>query len=353
MKRSLALVSLVSVLAACGRSGSPQDENSANPQGPSAESALLLEDDEEVAASATEMLSEASDSAEVANADDQLESSDDQVSMGLAGAGGHKLGSYSRVCEEVDATAKVSISRERQASRFAFGNKKAGRISNSISESLSRTWSKENGEVDCNADIQRANIDPKNMDGLKLVVEFSRERKLVAKGTSKDRAEPAVSKGEKVASGVRTVEFSQDPIAQGATEFVRENSISIQAERNFSLVNGKGEEKSLQSKVSTSEPLKVKALLDASTLEIKERTLESGKLVNVGVKGRTITTEYKSVRFVKGDGCFGPVSGSIQGLVQKEGQEDKVFSIEFLSAGKAVYKVTGKEDKEISTACAE
>jgi hypothetical protein len=347
---TLAALALGSVLGACGRGGKEGAQKSPEGQDPLVSETLALSD-EEVASEATEMLDDASSSAELAGTDDQLESSSSEgVALNLAAAGSLRMGDYSRVCEEVENTAKVTIDRDLSRSRFAVGPNRAGRSANTFSENIVRIWSKEGGDVNCSQDKKYAAVSKKDLDGLKLDITFSRERSVVAAGKNRGGEGAKVSSSKSV-QGTRSVSFEMEPIADDALEFSRKAIITSSSTRNFTHVKKDGSEKQLQAKISTEQPLVVSALFDAKSLELKERTIESGKTINVGAAGRTISTEYKSVRFVRGDGCLMPVSGSVEGLVKKEGQENKSFTIEFQGEGKALYKVSGQEDREIDTGC--
>ena len=191
------------------------------------------------------------------------------------------------------------------------------------------------------------------MDGLKLDISFTRslQKALRAK---KMKNKKVASSSNVTSSGTRSIVFTQAALAEGAVSIERQSSISFKSKRNIEHAKADGEVIAFEANMETLEgaPLEVNMVRDAATLELQERTIESGTVVSTGKKGGKISTSYAAVKYVRSNGCLMPVSGTISGTIEAPDQAVKSFSIEFVGEGKAVYKAEGKEDKEVPSACA-
>ena len=167
-------------------------------------------------------------------------------------------------------------------------------------EKIVRTWSKADGEVKCLESEKSANIDLKNMDGLKLDISFTRslQKALRAK---KMKNKKVASSSNVTSSGTRSIVFTQAALAEGAVSIERQSSISFKSKRNIEHAKANGEVIAFEANIETLEgaPLEVNMVRDAATLELQERTIESGTVVSKGKKGGKISTSYAAVKYVR------------------------------------------------------
>lgn len=219
-----------------------------------------------------------------------------------------------RECTEEGAKAVVSFKNSFSHQRDFERKKLKGTTKTAFLLERTRTWSKEGGEVKCNANKKGANIAWNDLKGYELSVSFKGEKSGEQSVTQVVNNTTISRSHFRSNSGTRNIKWLT--VTQDAETITLEKQVTNKSERKMSATNKKGESKAWESSLATVEgsPLMISIVRDAKTKDLKTRTIKSGSITAVAKDGTKIETKFDNVVYERGSRC-NAVSGKLTGAV--------------------------------------
>ncbi|NRA64808.1 MAG: hypothetical protein HRU19_10030 [Pseudobacteriovorax sp.] len=327
---------LQSVLIGCGKEDDSKDENVASQE------LTAVGDDtihESIYMNLSDALTSLSDSNVTANS----------ASLSLTQ---ERIVSFDKSCSEIEEDAQVTITSERNGEKTYSGIIFESTYSFQGSGEKIRTWSREDGAVNCHENGIHADIDLTSSDiaGLSLDVQFDRSRNWSMSQTNKNNGQERSRTVSFEASGTRSVLWTDHQDLDDGT-FLRSKSIQSQAERTRTFKTASMEEEktiSLSIESDAEAPLVVSTIRDSSTLALLSKEIVSGKLTSTSDAGNQLIVEFSNYkREFSSSSCL-VTSGSVTASYYQSGSEDplKVIQIDITDGVVDAKDVTDAENHE-------
>jgi hypothetical protein len=282
------------------------------------------------------------------------EQSEGAAAAGLALTEADKIKRVERYrnCTAADDKAVVEIKRAAERS-WSFENAlRQGSSEIKHLVEITRTWSRDEGEVGCAESGKHAALVRAEMKGVKLEASFKRQRSQLATITNLKKGVTRSRSAKFHAQGTRSITWADVSVADGTITLSK--TITQQVTRTLEIVNKKGETKTFEQSVATdaAAPLQVVTVRDEAKGALVSRTIVSGKKIATGKDGGRIETSFDNVKYQPGKGCYA-VSGKISGAIYaKDATEASLtFTIDFTTDTKSIAFSNGKDVEYVADGC--
>lgn len=244
-----------------------------------------------------------------------------------------------RVCEANEAAGTAIVNIEKSGAKESkrvmgvheFEVLKAG------SESIIRTWSKEDQQVQCSEDGKFAAVEQKHRGGYNLTIEFTKNFSKARSHTNNKNGHQQLRSKDVQASGHANLTFSQ--VGVDETSVINQTTITAEKTRNVVLSKKEGEEIAFTStrSIASENPLIIEVVRDVDAKTWRSRTIQSGTITDTH-KNSQVITSFDQVTITKEGNCK-KVSGTITGIITKlDNGNIKSFTITYAAdLGKIVY----------------
>lgn len=317
-----ALSLAATLVTGCGRQdGQERDDESG---APALGSSALLQDADIAGPSIAALIDDATASA----AEDQ-----DPEGLSLRGDADGEAHSY-RSCNDDGTTAVVDIRRSATRQVTFEGPVRTSETSFAAYHEKQRTWSRQDGEINCDASRRFAALPVRDMQGVSVDIVFKHERSRSSSVTHKKRG-TAVSRSHVYeVEGTRRIAWTA--VESSDTTVTLTKEITSQATHKLDTTHKDGDKKHLEGSLATSPqgPLVVVVKRDASTLAAQGRIVKSGTLVATGQDGGRLETSFADVEYDTDRGCL-PIAGKITGAIFEKDAADPALTYEVSFDGDA------------------
>lgn len=255
-----------------------------------------------------------------------------------------------RDCQEEDGKAVVAMRRGVELSReFDLKNRRGATSFRNVFEKT-RTWSKADASLACAENGKHVALTLEEMQGVTLDVSFKHERSRSLRVENKKTGKVQDRSMTKLVSGTRRAQWGQVATADGFVTL--EKTVSLDAERKLTAQGKDGKSKEVVRTVKTdaAAPLAITVKRSATSGEIAERRIKSGKLVATGKDGGRLETVFTDVVYLREAGCVA-ASGKIEGSIYAPGATEITLGfVVDLGEGKITY-TDGREVDYASEGC--
>lgn len=219
--------------------------------------------------------------------------------------------SIERVCEQIDQSAVVSISRnidkqiKKENDRISFEKSISGSVD------LTRTWSKANQSVNCENDSHPDISWDEDIDGTSLEVVFERSKSIQMTKLLKGKEKTKSRDMSMSSSGTRTISWNSHSVTDGQIQ--REKTITMESSKSLSFTDQDSDTTQQSWSLSTVEgsPLEVTVVRNEDDKSLVSKKITSGSLKSTSKSGVTNLVVYDNYLINFTENSCSAASGSI------------------------------------------